>query len=409
MARCGAARAVLFALALNGLLAGARRAEDSPAKASASAAKASAWAEKPPAKSVVWDKMLRCVEPSGAANASSVAYMVVVGPITASDPKYRKWLYPLVALRTALWKRGSRADLVALLALEEGSEADRMTPSEEALLRGADVRWRYVPKPRIRGFHMGHYKLWAWQHTEYARVQVLDADVLPLVNMDALFSLPGLEAAAFVGCPGKDSVLNAGWFSLRPSCDHFKRMTDLLWYRGQRGGHPWDGARGWGMPMPRWLNALDRVMDAGWSFFDSRGNQGHMYAYFRFFARDLSLIFGDRVVRWVAPRPRGAVEDSVSKRKLGSDDDRPTVVATRGDPDDALAGAVWAAFPCPFYHKPAPNLAYYHFTGNKKPWTVYDPSNARYAEWYDALAAAGVDVAAALAGDPSPARIGPAG
>ena len=28
---------------------------------------------------------------------------------------------------------------------------------------------------------MGHYKLWAWQHTEYRRIQVLDADVLPLL------------------------------------------------------------------------------------------------------------------------------------------------------------------------------------------------------------------------------------
>ena len=76
---------------------------------------------------------------------------------------------------------------------------------------------------------MGHYKLWAWQHTEYARIQILDADVLPLVDMDALFHLPGLAEAPFVGCPGKDSVLNAGWFSLKPDCEAFKRLTDLLW------------------------------------------------------------------------------------------------------------------------------------------------------------------------------------
>ena len=64
---------------------------------------------------------------------------------------------------------------------------------------------------------------------QYDRVQLLDADVLPLVDMDRLFELPSLNNAAFVGCPGKDSVLNAGWFSLRPDCGHFKRLTDLLW------------------------------------------------------------------------------------------------------------------------------------------------------------------------------------
>jgi len=37
------------------------------------------------------------------------------------------------------------------------------------------------------GFHMGHYKTWAWQHTEYNRIQLLDADLLPLTNMDRFF------------------------------------------------------------------------------------------------------------------------------------------------------------------------------------------------------------------------------
>jgi len=70
-------------------------------------------------------------------------------------------------------------------------------------------------------------------------------------------------------------------------------------------------------------------------------------------------------------------------------------VADRGR-GGALAEAVWAAYPCPFYDEPAPDLAYYHFTGNRKPWTKYDTSNPRYAEWYEALADAGVDVQQAL-------------
>ena len=121
---------------------------------------------------------MRCVPaPAGARNASRYAYMVVVGPISRSAPRYGTWLYPILALRHALARKGSRADLVVLCALEEGYEQDRMLPEEEALFAGQGIRWRYVPKPRIRGFHMGHYKLWAWQHTEYDRVQLLDADV----------------------------------------------------------------------------------------------------------------------------------------------------------------------------------------------------------------------------------------
>ena len=151
--------------------------------------------EKPPAKSKVWDKSLRCVPaPEAAGNSSRFAYMVVVGPV-GPDPKYKKWLYPILALRHALQSRGSVADVLILCALEEGFEETRMEDSEEALFAAQGIRWRYVPKPRIRGFHMGHYKLWAWQHTEYDRIQLLDADVLPLVNMDALFK-PGSRKVA---------------------------------------------------------------------------------------------------------------------------------------------------------------------------------------------------------------------
>ena len=78
------------------------------------------------------------------------------------------------------------------------------------------------------GFHMGHYKLWAWQHTEYEAIQLLDADLMPLVNMDQFFDVNSVIDSAFVGCPGKLSVLNAGWFVLKPSCEHFFKMTAML-------------------------------------------------------------------------------------------------------------------------------------------------------------------------------------
>ena len=78
---------------------------------------------------------------------------MVLGPIS-EERKYSKWVYPILALKAALHKRGSRADVLALLALEEDKEHHRMLPEEEAMLRKAGVRYRYVPKPRIRGFHM---------------------------------------------------------------------------------------------------------------------------------------------------------------------------------------------------------------------------------------------------------------
>ena len=107
--------------------------------------------DRPPPRSPIWDKSFRCVV--NGKNASTNAYAVVLGPIS-EERKYSKWVYPILALKAALKKRGSRADVLALLALEEDKEHHRMLPGEEAMLRKAGVRYRYVPKPRIRGFHM---------------------------------------------------------------------------------------------------------------------------------------------------------------------------------------------------------------------------------------------------------------
>ncbi|MEM8861425.1 MAG: 4Fe-4S dicluster domain-containing protein, partial [Chloroflexota bacterium] len=49
----------------------------------------------------------------------------------------------------------------------------------------------------------------------------------------------------------------------------------------------------------------------------------------------------------------------------------------------ALMAAIYTAFPCPFAPvKGQIRVAYHHFTGNIKPWTRYDPGNARFQQWY---------------------------
>ena len=156
---------------------------------------------------------------------------------------------------------------------------------------------------------MGSHKLWAFAHAEYARVQVLDADLLPRANLDALFELAG--AGDFVSCPGRLSTINAGWFAARPSCAHFAALSALLLRGGLAGGTAasraaaakapgaaFDAARFWGHALEGWLNADRRPMPAGWGFFDGKGNQGQMYSYFR------SATAGGRATPPPPPPPR---------------------------------------------------------------------------------------------------------
>mmetsp|Transcript_64525 Transcript_64525/g.126726 ORF Transcript_64525/g.126726 Transcript_64525/m.126726 type:complete len:371 (-) Transcript_64525:223-1335(-) len=320
--------------------------------------------------------VMACVRPDeapqGAADTRPNAYMVMIGPFNEKR-QYKKWLYAVLALSTALKTHGSTADVVVLCA-QKAHDPTHALPEEEALLSANGIHWRYVGAPYGNGgFHMGHYKLWAWQHTEYARIQLLDADLLPLVNMDRFFALGQSLDSDFVGCPGKLSVLNAGWFVLKPSCEHFEAMTQLI----KADGAAWDKERGWGHPLPYWLSSEGQRMKPGWDFFDAHGNQGHMYSYFLFDAQDLTFIYADEIHHY------------------GSGDlDKPSFVlsgtaqAQNQATADALKAEVYGAYPCPFPMR-IKERAYIHFTGNVKPWTKYNPQNPQFQLWYEAVQASG--------------------
>jgi len=322
--------------------------------------------------------------PPGSLDPRPNAYFVMIGPFGPAKRGYKKWLFAVLALSASLRDRGSKADVVVLMAQkDERGGAAHALPEEEKLLSANGVHWRYVSAPYGNGgFHMGHYKLWAWQHTEYARIQLLDADLLPLVNMDAFFDLGVTLNSDFVGCPGKLSVLNAGWFVLRPSCHHFEAMTQII----KADGAKWDTEVGWGHPLPYWLSSEDKVMKSGWDFFDAHGNQGHMYSYFLFEAQDLTLIYADRVLSMRNGSLAGA--EPVLERA--------SFPAERGAA--ALERAVYGAYPCPFPLR-IKERAYLHFTGNLKPWTKWNPKDPRFKLWYEAAAKVeGADVHSELFG-----------
>jgi hypothetical protein len=301
--------------------------------------------------------------------------MIMIGPFNAQRT-YKKWMYAVIALSSALRKHGSEADVVVLCA-QKANDAVHALPEEEALMSRSGIHWRYVKAPYGNaGFHMGHFKVWAWQHTEYSRIQLLDADVLPLVNMDRFFDLGQSLDSDFVGCPGKLSVLNAGWFVLRPSCVHFEAMSQIL----KADGLSWSKEVGWGHPLPYWISSEGQTMKTGWDFFDAHGNQGHMYSYFLFVAHDLTLIYADKVMAY----GDGSLEHGESVLgELASHD--PNTAA-------ALRGEIYSAYPCPFPIS-VKDRAYVHFTGNVKPWTKWNPANPQFQLWYDAVTASGdVDI-----------------
>lgn len=51
-----------------------------------------------------------------------------------------------------------------------------------------------------------------------------------------------------------------------------------------------------------------------------------------------------------------------------------------------FSGGVARSFPCPFSARGHGVLhAYVHYTGQRKPWTRFNPENSRFLKWYLAL------------------------
>ena len=122
-----------------------------------------------------------------------------------------------------------------------------------------------------------------------------------------------------------------------------------------------------------WRAATGAAGGSDWRFFDVFGNQGHMYDYFRFEAKSLSVI---------------TQSTQNGTRVFAYGEDERIIV-------DAFPSVLDAAFPCPFpvRGKRAPSgLAYHHFTGSRKPWRPFDPSNAKYRAWYAAASRRGADL-----------------
>ena len=87
--------------------------------------------------------VMACVdaEPSAEAQLPN-AYMVMIGPF-ASDRKYKKWLYAVIALTSALQEHGSTADVIVLCAMKAHGGVHALA-EEEALLSKHGIHWRYV-------------------------------------------------------------------------------------------------------------------------------------------------------------------------------------------------------------------------------------------------------------------------
>ena len=301
------------------------------------------------------------------------AYAFLVSGCSEKTPSYRGFLYNIVVATQRLRDLGSTiADFVVFIQMSSSTEARRLPPDEERLLRddmGIDVV--YLPKMRS-SVHECFYavvkeKFRILQLTQYERVLFLDADMMPVCNLDYMFALsdhgsyngtkgPKLQESVIMAA--QNEACNAGFFMLKPSMKDWDLLQQHIRAKEEKAlelPYPWwDINEGWGhvITPPDYWKPVNGSKLTQWHFHASFADQGLLYYWTKYVKKNVSIIIGDNVEHWT----------SISA------DEQAQVTLDRIDRKSPLD-----TFSCNIRTdenriRPAPYRDTVHFTGNQKPW-----------------------------------------
>ena len=123
-------------------------------------------------------------------SSSPYAYVWIIGAINEDKPSYRGFIWDVLISASLLRRQGSTADFWLYARLSPDSKRETMLDEDVRLLSAMGVRIKYLDKPQRESFAQVVYdKFLTINMTEYKRVMFLDADIIPLTNMDYYFHL----------------------------------------------------------------------------------------------------------------------------------------------------------------------------------------------------------------------------
>jgi len=250
---------------------------------------------------------------------SPYAYVFLLTPVKLENSQYKKYLYGIYVSSYLLRKFGSTADIVVFLQFYYDSST-ALPQKELDLLQALNITVRILPRRSPRRVELFPYlnlnKLRILTLTEYRRVLFLDADVMPIANMDVLFHMSdpqsGVELSPrlqenFV-VQGHFCPYNGGVFMLTPHAGDIRRIQELVQKRLTQvepslsdGQVPLNGPDttvadlfnmtvGWGRPLPPAGWEGIRKRGKHWNFFYSSLDQGLLYHWVKLEQQQLSLL-----------------------------------------------------------------------------------------------------------------------
>lgn len=206
------------------------------------------------------------------------AYTFLVAGINPKNPTWRGYIYSVIVSKHLFTKTfHTVADVILLLRIHADSPDTKLPKEDEELLRKSNITFIYLPKPKVDNFHTAMMdKFRIMELDEYERIVYLDADVIPLNNLDYLFHLskmidpitnqPYLQEN--IGLAYNNEPMNGGLFMLKPNKTEYMMLTKIV-EKVERQGYHFNQTIGWGHVMDiddKWESLTGPVSNT-WSMY----------------------------------------------------------------------------------------------------------------------------------------------
>ena len=350
---------------------------------------------------------------------SLYAYMFLIGgidPTSTAAAGYQGFLYNVMVATEILHRQGSKADVWLYLQFSPNATISTLPKEETAALEALNIKVHTMERPKTASFtdiNMEKFRL--LNMTQYRRILFLDADILPLANLDYLFELsdgphPLLQPNLVVASLNEPA--NGGFFMLEPSVGAYEALQGVISHQRDQAkkfhvAYPFfSKAYGWGHSFFEHNDTHRSIVGEGkrWSWHGAFIDQGLLYYWTKYHQQAVTAIRGHVAENWAPstkatntttaalPSPKDSATGKNKKKKDGMIPP-PTAPATQPFLELTMDLSLIAKYApknvvahihqCDrpnrqdnWICKP-PYSQYAHFTGKKKPWQVGYNENAQ--------------------------------
>jgi hypothetical protein len=293
------------------------------------------------------------------------AYAYIVGGCSLTS--CLGYLLNAIVANQILKDHNSTSDVVFQVRMASRINETRLPIEHETWLRKSGIHLKYLPKVRVDNFGTATLeKFRVLEMIEYDRVRFLDADLIPLCNVD--FELEASyngQLQEYVGKQGSVAPISACDFIVTPKKGLFKQVMDIVHrQRNKKQQQPnttnlFDPLVGWGDQMiggDEWRGSNRR--GTNWDFYGATIDQGIIYQWLKY-----------EMLNWshVVMKGKNDFQVQTWQEVTHSRQNNSNIVAASGQRYTAIVNKTKFKSKTCLTMK-GWNLSNLHFNGNGKPW-----------------------------------------